>query len=381
MGRTDEDAADLGALPSVWQAPAAMWTATQARSAGTYLQPIGAEGWRAGGHVPGFIPIPRASPGGTILTPAIRKAAAPVPIWRDLHALADAAEPDIRRKILRAVAETLKATDWMTVRAALSANDLERASAAIPWVDVGEQFIREELPPALLQLFEDTGAMLAEKLPQGLSVSFDMTNPRAVEWAATYAGDLVVQISEPTRLAIRSVIEAGFTDGVEVATMAKQLRGLVGLTEQQAGAVLRYYDSLIEAGTGTEANAWTRAERYAGRLLRQRAETIARTETMNAANEGQQELWLQLQDAGLIAGSVKRKWIVTPDDALCPICESLGRLAPVGLTEPFRITSPVPLSVMTPTAHPRCRCAVALADQGQRAAKRWAPIERLYAVI
>jgi SPP1 gp7 family putative phage head morphogenesis protein len=88
-----------------------------------------------------------------------------------------------------------------------------------------------------------------------------------------------------------------------------------------------------------------------------RAETIARTETMRASNQGQQELWAQAEDAGLLTGKEEQEWIVTPDDRLCPICEPMdGVTAPMGGS--FRLnTGEV---VDGPPAHPNCRCTIAL---------------------
>jgi hypothetical protein len=50
----------------------------------------------------------------------------------------------------------------------------------------------------------------------------------------------------------------------------------------------------------------------------ERAELIARTETMRASNEGQQEAWDQAVEEGLLTGNEQQEWIVTPDDRLCP---------------------------------------------------------------
>ena len=44
---------------------------------------------------------------------------------------------------------------------------------------------------------------------------------------------------------------------------------------------------------------------------------IARTETLNASNGGQQTLWLEAKDAGYLdTNSVIRQWLVTDDDRL-----------------------------------------------------------------
>lgn len=86
--------------------------------------------------------------------------------------------------------------------------------------------------------------------------------------------------------------------------------------------------------------------------------------TIRAANLGQQLLWRQAATQGLLlAERVRRSWIVTPDDKLCPLCRPLHEQT-VPLDQPF-MTARGP--VMTPPLHPRCRCALALVDAGAAA--------------
>lgn len=288
--------------------------------------------------------------------------------WQDIHALADAAEPDVRRELLRAVADTLDATHWAQVQDALAAGDLTGASQAIPWEEVGEKLLREELPPRLMQLFDDVGTTLAAKLPRSLSIDFNTANPRALAWAQTYTATFVTEVSEATQAAIRGMIRDGLEAGTDVRTLTRTLKAIVGLTERQAQAVVNYHVALM-AGGAEDDKAWKKAEKYAQKQLRYRAESIARTETLSASNHGQQELWLQMRDAGVIDSTVKREWIVTPDDKLCEICEAMGALEPVGLEELFRIRRPIGLTALVPPAHVRCRCTVALVT----VQKRWGP--------
>lgn len=102
------------------------------------------------------------------------------------------------------------------------------------------------------------------------------------------------------------------------------------------------------------ANMESIVEKYSERLLKDRAETIARTEVTYLASAGQMELWNQASNDGLFDRTIAMKeWIVTPDDKLCPICEPLSGLQ-VGLDADF------PEGVPYPPLHPNCRCAVNL---------------------
>lgn len=151
-----------------------------------------------------------------------------------------------------------------------------------------------------------------------IKYKFDVTNPRATEWAAEHAAWLIDGISETTREAIREEVEAAFEDQFDVRDLADRIEDLIG-----------------------DAS---------------RAQTIARTETMTASNQGQLEAWEQAKEAGLLSGGEQKEWIVTPDDRLCPICEPMDGVN-VGLDEKFVVNGE---ELDGPPAHPNCRCTIAL---------------------
>ncbi len=87
-----------------------------------------------------------------------------------------------------------------------------------------------------------------------------------------------------------------------------------------------------------------------------RAEMIARTETMRASNEGQQEAWDQAVTAGLLTGNEQQEWITADDEATCPICDPMDGVT-VGLDEMFEVDGD---EIDGPPAHPNCRCTLGL---------------------
>lgn len=182
----------------------------------------------------------------------------------------------------------------------------------------------------------------------GIDMKFDATNPEAVRWAEEHAAELVTDVTNGARDAIRAAVTDGVAGGLSRADVAKLVRASIGLTERDASAVISREVDLIERGIDP-ADAVRRAGRYADKLTRSRARTIARTETMRASNEGQAQLWKQAQDAGLLTGRERKVWI-TADP--CPICAALDGER-VGLNEDFSIGS-------DPPAHPNCRCTVGI---------------------
>lgn len=147
---------------------------------------------------------------------------------------------------------------------------------------------------------------------------FDKSNPAAQQWVKDHAAETIDGINESTRQAINDLVAQEFDGEFDVDELANRIGDLIG----------------------DDA----------------RAETIARTETISASVNGQQELWDQAVEEGLLTGTESQEWIITPDDRLCPICEAIeGQTVPLG--EPF-VTDDG--EVDGPPAHPRCRCAVGL---------------------
>jgi hypothetical protein len=120
---------------------------------------------------------------------------------------------------------------------------------------------------------------------------------------------------------------------------------MIGLNQQQGQAAWNYRKSLIDAGNSLEkVNSLT--DRYAAKKLRERALTIARTETMEAINTGQRTEWRSAQRTGLLGPKAEREWM-TVDNA-CPICLPMDGVRVLLDGGSF----PVP----GPPAHQRCRC-------------------------
>lgn len=161
-------------------------------------------------------------------------------------------------------------------------------------------------------------ARYAARTPIGFS--FDASNPRAVDWARQHAADLISGISKTTRDNIRDMIASSLE------------------SEDETTSTLA--DKILDA-IGDDA----------------RAETIARTETIAAANAGQQEAWAQATEDGWLLGNEQQVWIVTPDDKLCDDCNELDGVT-ADLGEDF--DGGEYGDVSGPPLHPNCRCVLGL---------------------
>jgi SPP1 gp7 family putative phage head morphogenesis protein len=200
-------------------------------------------------------------------------------------------------------------------------------------IDATAASLSTSLPKLFAQVMGQAGAAVGKQLTKTLKAAsasairaakddigwaFDKTNPRAVEWIDKHSADLIEGISKSTRDDIKELVEHAFTDGVTADDLAKEIEDVIGDPD--------------------------------------RAETIARTETMRASNEGQLEAWDQAEEEGLLTGNERKEWIVTPDDRLCPICDDMdGEI--VDMDEEFDVDGD---QLDGPPAHPNCRCTLGL---------------------
>lgn len=179
---------------------------------------------------------------------------------------------------------------------------------------------------------------------------FTLTNPRAVNWIRDYSAQRVVQVTNETKLAIRESLFKGYSENKTVDRIAIDLRKNIGLTNRQSAAVDNYWRRLAGDGTRSLTRVNAMVDAYSRKKLRERAQNIARTETMEASSQGQQELWLQMGYE-----HEYKHWILTPDDRLCEHCAAMeGQEVPV--TEPF-VSPTLGIQVIHSPLHPSCRCS------------------------
>jgi SPP1 gp7 family putative phage head morphogenesis protein len=197
----------------------------------------------------------------------------------------------------------------------------------------------------------------------GQAVALDPLRPAMTKWVREHTATLVKQISETSRAALRATLADGINRGRHPTQLAKDLKRNLGLTERQGSAVSRYWASLEAKGL-PYAKIEARAQKYAERLLKQRAKTIARTESIAAVSQGRAQLWQQLQEDGVFPEGTVQEWLTANDDRVSEeICAPMhGQRRPVG--EPF--TTGEGQDIDAPPAHPNCRCTVVLVQGRKR---------------
>jgi hypothetical protein len=285
-----------------------------------------------------------------------------------IHRIADRLEPQLRADLLKALDQLARQIPLGRLAEMIDAGNIGGIQEAIAGI---------QLPPAVQDTVRQTLQRAAGEVGQitsgGFGLDFGLDNPRAVEWARRHTGEMIRQVTSETVQAVRNIVEAGIRDGVPPLAQAKLIRGHVGLT-QRMGRTLELYEGGLRESGFAQKRIDELVRRRRAKLLRRRAENIARTETIRAANQGQLMAWRDAKDAGLIdTARVARVWIATDDDRTCPLCNELDNKT-VGFEGAFDIAAASDVSGraafadhdgMTPPAHVACRCAVGLEEVDQ----------------
>jgi len=264
----------------------------------------------------------------------------------------DAIRPGMAQAFLEAIADLTSVSQIRALEAAIDRGDLEGAFQALR---LGREFFAP-LDQQITDAFQKGATWgLATSIPKrqqqaGLIVRFDARNPRAERWVREAAGNLITEIVDQQRTAVRGAVQAGIEAGQGPRKTAldivgrmdgnRRKGGILGLHSRQADAVakaraeLSSFDGMRDylrrgrrdqrfdksvARAIRDGKALTPAQierisgRYADRLLSLRGETIARTESLRAFSAGRMEGTQQMIDSGQVpASAVKLVWRATP---------------------------------------------------------------------
>lgn len=305
-----------------------------------------------------------------------------------LLAVADRAQPAFTAAVLSALTDIRSRFPVSHVADLVDQGRVFDIAVLIPWRDLftmptfksnGDPFNGDDLAHTIGEVM--VAASDAAGLPAG---SFQMINPHAVAAARDHAAAMLTAVRDQTKEAVKAAIVEAMRGNLTPHETARIVANTVGLNVPQSRALARYSTQLAAVNAGeaprsilrragfnyprTAQGRATAADRYAKKLLRDRADMIARTEIMSAANRGLTLNWQEAAASGLIdATASTRQWVVTFDDLTCEACVPMnGAVAPVdgsfvsnmtGLTlDSFQPSAEVTLQ--SPPLHPRCRCTM-----------------------
>lgn len=215
------------------------------------------------------------------------------------------------------------------------------------------------LDKAIVNAFEAGGNATAAVFPLlgqpgelRVVFQFDVRNPVAEQWIATYSSNLITEIVDDQRNMVRTFLERNLAAGNNGRAVALDLvgrvspsgvreGGVIGLTSSQEEWVSNYATELASDNPGDALSRTLRDRRfdatvkkaidsgepipqelqdkmvatYRNRALRYRAEIIGRTESMAALHEAQQQAMQQAVDSGAITqDQVTFIWRTAEDD-------------------------------------------------------------------
>lgn len=260
-------------------------------------------------------------------------------------------EPELREAFLAAIDDMRDGIDMRALRRALEAGDIDAAIRALN-IEVAS-FSQYLL--ARQAAFAAAGALQSAHIPtrdaESVVFRFDMSNPRAEAWIREQSATRITGYVQEQVEAARETIVKGYSRGegpqqiaVDIAgrvdrASGRRSGGIVGLSEPQAGYVSsmrerllsgdpremrkvidgmtlrdRRYDRLIQkhidAGTPlSRTDVEKLTARYSDRLLKRRAEDIARTETQQSVFGARKESYRQaLEREGLPDDALTKTW-------------------------------------------------------------------------
>lgn len=217
----------------------------------------------------------------------------------------------------------------------------------------------------------------------GDAFAFDSFDAGTQERVRQAQDALIQQLTFEARNTVDAIVSAGAKGGLGADEIVGDIRELIGLTDNQAAAVLNYrgmlqtgdLDALRRQLRDPSLDAKIRAAAISGRDLDQffidnavekyrqnfldyRSNAIAQTESVRAVNAGLRDSYRQAIERGALPGdAIRRHWKVSMTETTCPVCLSIPELNPdgVGVDEDFQSSdgpqddSPV---------HPHCACEV-----------------------
>jgi len=193
-----------------------------------------------------------------------------------------------------------------------------------------------------------------------LNFSFDDKNSHTAEFLSNYKMNLIREIDINTRQAIHSVVSASVDAGEPPATMARNIRDTIGLTEAQSQWVRNYRTELESNHPGSldrelrdklsdgkvqraidndsllsENEVDKLVSGYRQRMLNMRATAISRTESIRAVEYGgfasMSEMVDELDDGTI----VEKTWLSTADSRTRIDHQHMNGEKVIGLDQPF----------------------------------------------
>lgn len=250
--------------------------------------------------------------------------------------------PDIADKYDLRIREALNIV-WENVRRSESLANLEYIietqgiSGLLPILDTLPDELSAQLRPVIENAIAESGRVVVQVLPKAAvtaPVVFSLVNPRVGAYINNYVGQMIREVSDETVKAVQIAVNQGIITGRNPRQIARDFRSSIGLTSRQEQTVQRlraalekgeagYVNSLttvtdsaknaVSAGKLSESQIDKIVEQTRLRYVKQRTETIARTESLRATSVGQDLAIREGQITGAISNELLKRWLYRHD--------------------------------------------------------------------
>lgn len=260
-------------------------------------------------------------------------------------------------------------TDWLGTTPAtrlLQVGDTEGLLRAAPWVEWMAALGAVRAPMA-----RTVSQNALSGLPTSVNARMDFSTIDAlsVQYAETQAGQLITALSDSARETVRTILGGSLRGEYTGVSAARRLRDVIGLHPRWAEAVeatrersYRYQVAQGKAESKAREMADRAAAAQAKRLLKRRAENVARTEIITSENLGRFASWNEAVAQGVMGRNARKEWN-TEVGAACDDCKAMdGEIA--------RWDQPFSNGLLMPPGHPSCRCAASALPAGYTAGEK-----------
>lgn len=256
---------------------------------------------------------------------------------------------------------------YKEIREAILSGNLTERQIEL-WRQDYTKMVEDQLYPLWLAAIQNgpSGQPIFDAIPNGFVVETGV--PNVIDWITTRGAEFVTAVVDEQKKAIQALLVKNVTEKFSIDELSRIIRPCVGLTVQQTKASVNYYENMKK--TLAQAHPRMRKKtiekrareaqiKYAARLHRERAKTIAHTEMAFAFAKGADEGVRQAQEQGLL-GTVEKEWVTSGiESRVCDTCRALnGVRVPMGEEFGFKGRALYPGQKQTPPAHPRCMCAI-----------------------
>lgn len=315
---------------------------------------------------------------------------------RQLQALLAQYDKEIQAAFLEAIRKRAGSINIRELERAIEARDLNRV------INIAG-LTRADLFPvdqAITGAYVAGGQTVPAAAPAfAVAFGFDGRSDRATRWAQSHVGGLVTSITNDQLDMLRDTIAGQVAEGIGPREIARNIAGrvvngqrqggFIGLSNPQVQYLANARQELIDLDTGyfkrtlrdrrfdplvrkaikdgrplAQADIDRVTSRYSDRMLKHRADTIARTESITALRAGRREGIEQGIEQGAIARErVKRVWSATLDPRTREDHTSMNGREVEGMNAPFtlpdgsQMLGPGDTSLGAPASQTvNCRC-------------------------